>query len=292
MVSTRGNRKRIGNDEESVYPRRSPRFMASPGSNMSNMSNFSPFSSPAAAATEDMQERRQERQKRPRRNTKFETVQYTVEHDGQMASTIPGVKIYADGRIEPPEHLPEHLKNRIRHSYSEIPSWNFRRAEDKFPLPRIYPGGSSGRVGGENLSMLDKHAQKLRRLEAYERLSQSAPKILPARKTGAQKKASKVRSWMSKRREDFPDDFAGYEAEVTIKNPRNAKFFQEHYGKNAEKMYEGMMEEAGHHAMHRDREDLERELMVARELARRHPTPSAKQRIRTLREALSIQNSM
>lgn len=138
--------------------------------------------------------------------------------------------------------------------------------------------------------MLDEHAQKLRRLEAYERLLQKAQ--ISTRKTGAQKKASKVRSWMSKRREDFPDDFAGYEAEVTIKNPRNAEFFQKHYGKNAEKMYEGMMEEAGHHAMHRDREELERELMVARELARRHPTPSAKQRIRTLREALSIQNSM
>lgn len=291
MVSTRGNRKRMGNDEESVYPRRSPRLTVSPASNMSNMSNFSPLSSPAAAAMEDTQERQQERRKRPRRNTKFETVQYTVEHDGQMTSTIPRVKIYADGRIEPPEHLPEHLKNRIRHSLFEIPSWNFRRAEDKFPLPRIYPGGSSGRVGGENLSMLDKHAQKLRRLEAYERLLQKAPKI-PARKTVAQKKkASKVGSWMSKR-EDFPDDFAGYEAEVTIKNPRNAKFFQEHYAKNAEKMYEGMMKEAGNHAMHRDRKDLERELMVARELARRHPTPSAKQRIRTLREAISIQNSM
>jgi len=283
----------MGNDEESVYPRRSQRLMASPASNMSNMSNFSPFSSPAAAAMEDTQERRQERRKRPRRNTKFETVQYTVEHDGQMASTIPGVKIYADGRIEPPEHLPEYLKNRIRHSLRD--PRNFRRAE----LPHIYHG-SSRRLGGENLSMLDEHAQKLRRLEAYERLLQKAPKILPTRKTGAQKKkASKMiptqpmtHTFSLSRREDFPDDFAGYEPEVTIKNPRNAKFFQEHYGKNAEKMYEGMMEEAGHHAMHKDREDLERELMVARELARRHPTPSAKQRIRTLREALSIQNSM
>jgi hypothetical protein len=155
-----------------------------------------------------------------------------------------------------------------------------------------------GRYKPGQLVIKNKDAEKKRRVEAYERLRSKSAPLPPAQKTGAQKKASKaskvskVISRMSKRMGDFPDNFAGYEAEVTIKNPRNAAFFQEQYGKNAEKMYEGMMGEAGQHAMYRNRKELELELVVARELAKRYPTPGAKKRVRTLREALNIQKSM